>query len=185
MFWKNKFNKFINIRYINYVIDVTVSYPKILKIFSSSDIKHGISLFNEEELKFIENLIIEQDDIFFIQCQIKSKLKRAKPEEIVRQLFIRRLIVDYGYSINRIEVERVVYFGSRDSGLADIVVLHENMNEPYIIFEAKRPSRSSGLEQLRSYSNAEGAPIAVWSNGNEMIRLHREEPNIFRMWEVS
>ncbi|MGC9061142.1 MAG: hypothetical protein ACP5JR_07945 [Thermoplasmata archaeon] len=37
----------------------------------------------------------------------------------------------------------------------------------------------SGLEQLKSYCNAEGAPIGVWSNGNEMIRLHREEPNIF------
>jgi type I restriction enzyme M protein len=36
-----------------------------------------------------------------------------------------------------------------------------------------------GLEQLKSYCNAEGAPIGVWSNGNEIIRLHREEPNIF------
>ncbi|MGC9059529.1 MAG: N-6 DNA methylase, partial [Candidatus Aenigmatarchaeota archaeon] len=30
-----------------------------------------------------------------------------------------------------------------------------------------------------SYCNAEEASIGVWSNGNEVIRLHREEPNIF------
>ncbi|MDW7973534.1 MAG: N-6 DNA methylase, partial [Thermodesulfovibrio sp.] len=75
--------------------------------------------------------------------------------------------------------ERIIYFGSRESGLADIVVLHKDLNYPYIIFEIKRPKRTAGLEQLKSYCNAEGAPIGVWSNGNEIIRLHREEPNIF------
>jgi len=73
----------------------------------------------------------------------------------------------------------MIYFGSRESGLADIVVLHEDLQHPYIIFEIKRPQRTAGLEQLKSYCNAEGAPIGIWSNGNEMIRLHREEPNIF------
>lgn len=58
-------------------------------------------------------------------------------------------------------------------------MLDEDLQHPYIIFEIKRPSRTAGLEQLKSYCNAEGAPIGVWSNGNEIIRLHREEPNIF------
>jgi type I restriction enzyme M protein len=86
---------------------------------------------------------------------------------------------EYNYPKYRIDVERVIYFGSRDSGLADIVVLREDHQHPYIIFEVKRPQRTVGLEQLKSYCNAEGAPIGVWSNGNEIIRLHREEPNIF------
>jgi len=86
---------------------------------------------------------------------------------------------EYNYPKERIDVERVIFFGSRDSGLADVVVLHEDLQHPYIIFEVKRPQRTAGLEQLKSYCNAEGAPIGVWSNGNEMIRLHREEPNIF------
>ena len=152
---------------------------KINKIFSSSDVKHGLSLFIDREIRAIESLIIERDGKFHIKCHIKDRYKVAKPEEIVRQLWIYRLLNEYNYPKERIDVERVVYFGSRDSGLADVVVLQGDLNHPYIIFEVKRPQRTAGLEQLKSYCNAEGAPIGVWSNGNEMIRLHREEPNIF------
>lgn len=156
-----------------------LSESKIQKIFSASDVKHGISLFTQDEIAAVENMITEQDGRYFIKCQIKERTKVAKPEEVVRQLWIYRLLTEYGYPKDRIDVERVIYFGSRDSGLADIVVLHGDKTHPYIIFEVKRPSRTAGLEQLKSYCNAEGAPIGVWSNGNEMIRLHREEPNIF------
>jgi type I restriction enzyme M protein len=152
---------------------------KIPQIFSSSDVKHGVSLFTKSEIKAVEAMIVERDGKFHIKCQIKDKYKVAKPEEIVRQLWVHRLLNEYGYPKERIDIERVVYFGSRDSGLADIIVLQENLSHPYIIFEVKRPQRTAGLEQLKSYCNAEGAPIGVWSNGNEMIRLHREEPNIF------
>ena len=152
---------------------------KIAQIFSASDVKHGISLFTDEEIRAIENAIIERDGKFNIKCQIKDKYKVAKPEEVIRQLWIYRLLNEYCYPRERIDVERIVYFGSRDSGLADVVVLQEDLQHPYIIFEVKRPQRTAGLEQLKSYCNAEGAPIGVWSNGNEMIRLHREEPNIF------
>ncbi|MGC8852594.1 MAG: type I restriction enzyme HsdR N-terminal domain-containing protein, partial [Hydrogenobacter sp.] len=152
---------------------------KIKEILSARDIKYGLALFTEREIRAIEGLITEQNGKYYIKCQIKDKLRPAKPEEIVRQLWIYKLINEYGYPKERIDVERVVYFGSRDSGLADIVVLHEDLQHPYIIFEIKRPERKQGLEQLKSYCNAEGAPIGVWSNGNEMIRLHREEPNIF------
>jgi len=152
---------------------------KITKIFSSSDVKHGLSLFTHKEIRAVEDMILEQDGKFQIKCQIKDKYKVAKPEEIVRQLWIYRLLNEYNYPKQRIDIERVIYFGSRDFGLADIVVLQEDLSGPYIIFEVKRPQRTAGLEQLRSYCNAEGAPIGVWSNGNEIIRLHREEPNIF------
>ncbi len=153
---------------------------KIQKIFSVPDVKHGLSLFNTNEINAIEGLIIEQDGKYFIRCQIKDKLKAAKPEEIVRQLWIYRLFTEYGYPKERIDVEKIIYFGSRvEPGAADIVVYHEDLMHYYILFEIKRPSRTAGLEQLKSYCNAEGAPIGVWSNGNETIRLHREEPNIF------
>ena len=152
---------------------------KITQIFSASDVKHGISLFTDKEIRAVEGLIIEKEGKFHIKCQIKNKYKIAKPEEIVRQLWVYRLLNEYNYPKERIDIERVVYFGSRDSGLVDVVVLQEDRQHPYIIFEVKRPQRTAGLEQLKSYCNAEGAPIGVWSNGNEMIRLHREEPNIF------
>jgi len=151
----------------------------ITQIFSDSDVKHGLSLFTDREIRAVEGMIREQDGKFYIKCQKKDRDKVAKPEEIVRQLWIYRLLNEYNYPKERIDVERVVYFGSRDFGLADVVILHEDLRHPYIIFEVKRPQRTAGLEQLKSYCNAEGAPIGVWSNGNEMIRLHREEPNIF------
>lgn len=139
-----------------------------------------VSLFSSNEINAIEKLIIEQDGKFYIKCQIKDRYKIAKPEEIVRQLWIYRLLTEYGYPKERIDVEKVIYFGSRvEPGRADIVVYHEDLRHYYILFEIKRPSRKEGLEQLKSYCNAEGAPIGVWSNGNEIIRLHREEPNIF------
>ncbi|MGC8888285.1 MAG: type I restriction enzyme HsdR N-terminal domain-containing protein, partial [Verrucomicrobiia bacterium] len=97
----------------------------ITQIFSASDVKHGLSLFTDREIKSVENLIIERDGKFHIKCQIKDRYKAAKPEEIVRQLWVYRLLNEYSYPKERIDVERVVDFGSRDSGLADVVVLQE------------------------------------------------------------
>jgi len=152
----------------------------IQKIFSASDVKHGISLFTQGEINTVENMITEQDGRYSIRCQIKERIKVAKSEEVVRQLWIYRLLTEYGYPKERIDIEKVIYFGSRvEPGAADIVVYHEDLEHYYILFEVKRPSRTAGLEQLKSYCNAEGTPIGVWSNGNEIIRLHREEPNLF------
>ena len=64
---------------------------------------------------------------------------------------------------------------------ADIVVWEKGTHDvPYIIVECKKPKRKDGLEQLKSYCNAEGSPIGVWTNGGESIYLHREDPNLFR-----
>lgn len=152
---------------------------EIQNIFSASDIKYGLSLFDNEEIKAVNKLLQETNGKISIKCQIKDKYKLAKPEEIVRQLWIYKLLNEYKYPKERITVEKSVYFGSRDSGIADIAVLHKNTDDPYIIIEIKRPSRKDGIEQLKSYCNAEGAPIGVWSNGNEFIRLHREQSNLF------
>jgi len=149
------------------------------RIFSAREVKHGLSIFTNEEINAIENLITEQNGRLYIRCQITDRDKIARPEEVVRQLWIYRLMNSYNYPRDRIRVESPVYFGSAEPRFADIVVLHEDLEHPYIIFEVKRPNRRNGLEQLKSYCTAEGAPIGVWSNGNEIIMLHREEPNIF------
>ena len=153
-------------------------------IFSDSDIKYGISLFGQNEIDEIKKRIIESNGKYYIENIIDGKLKSAKPEEIVRQLWINRLIDRYNYATNRIKLEYPITFGSReDSGSADIAVMTEKsgkiIDEPYILIETKRPSRSDGLKQLKSYCNARGSPIGVWSNGNEVIYLHRDEPNIY------
>ena len=36
-----------------------------------------------------------------------------------------------------------------------------------------------GKEQLKSYCNATGAPIGVWTNGEQISHYHRKDPNYF------
>ena len=150
------------------------------KIFSAPDAKHGLSLFNSDEINAVGKLIIEQEGKYFIKCQIKNRYKTAKPEEIVRQLWIYRLLNEYNYPKERIDVKKTINFASQtEPQTVDIVVFQEDLKHYYILFEIKRSDRAAGLEQLKSYCNTEGAPIGIWSNGNETIRLHKEKPNLF------
>ncbi len=50
---------------------------------------------------------------------------------------------------------------------------------PKIIIETKKPKRKDGIEQLKSYLNAEGSPVGVWSNGSDRIILYRPYPREF------
>lgn len=118
----------------------------------------------------------------YIRCLATAKERPAKPEEIIRQLFIYTLINDYGYPAERIAVEKPVQFGSAvHQKAADIVIAdRDDPTAAYIIVEVKKPYRTDGIDQLKSYCNAEGSPIGVWTNGGEVAILHREEPNLFR-----
>ena len=150
------------------------------KIFSAPEVKHGLSLFNSKEINAIERSIIEQEGKYFIKCQIKNRNKIAKPEEIIRQLWIYRLVNEYNYPKKRIGAKKTINFGSQmEPQTVDIVVFQEDLKHYHILFEIKRPDRTTGLEQLKGYCNTEGAPIGIWSNGDEIIRLHREEPDLF------
>ncbi len=118
----------------------------------------------------------------YLRCFVTGKERPAKPEEIVRQLYVKMLMEDYGYPAERIAIEKPVQFGSAvHEKAADIVVCDkDDPNTAYIIVECKKPKRSDGREQLKSYCHAEGAPIGVWTNGGETICLHRQDPNYFR-----
>jgi type I restriction enzyme M protein len=43
----------------------------------------------------------------------------------------------------------------------------------------KKPNLKEGKEQLRSYCNATGAPIGIWTNGKSISYYLRKEPNYF------
>ena len=118
----------------------------------------------------------------YLTCYATGKDRPAKPEEIVRQLYVKMLMDDYGYPAERIAIEKPVQFGSAvHEKAADIVVWDKDApNTAYIIIECKKPKRADGLEQLKSYCHAEGAPIGVWTNGGETIILHRRDPNYFQ-----
>ena len=118
----------------------------------------------------------------YLKCFATGTERPAKPEEIVRQLYVRMLMKEYGYPAERIAIERPVQFGSAvHEKAADILVCDkDDPNTAFIIVECKKPKRADGLEQLKSYCHAEGAPIGVWTNGGETIILHRQDPNFFR-----
>jgi type I restriction enzyme M protein len=106
---------------------------------------------------------------------------KSSPEEIVRQLWIYKLIHQYGYQPDEIDLEKSVQFGT-EVGIkaADIIVYTDDTKEtPKIIVECKKPKRKDGIEQLKSYMNAKGAPVAVWSNGSDSIILYRPYPKEF------
>lgn len=142
--------------------------------------EYALTIFSEQEIKAIE--LFDRGGKPYVTCATSEKPRPAKPEEIVRQLYLRKLMDHYGYPKERIAIEKPVYFGSAvHEKAADIVVWEKDApTTPYIIVEVKRPKRKDGLEQLKAYCNAEGSPIGVWTNGGQTIALHREEPNLFR-----
>lgn len=115
------------------------------------------------------------------EVQIYVEDGKANPEEIVRQLWVHKLINYYGYDKSEIALEKPITFGT-DTGtkFADIIVYTNNTKTtPKIVLEIKKPKRKDGIEQLRSYLNAEGSPIGVWSNGSDKVILYRPYPQDF------
>ncbi|MGH8427174.1 MAG: type I restriction enzyme HsdR N-terminal domain-containing protein [Gammaproteobacteria bacterium] len=141
---------------------------------------YALTIFTPKEITKLE--LFSKNGKPYLKCFATDKDRPAKPEEIVRQLYIRKLMDDYGYPKDRFRIEKEVYFGSTvHEKRADIVIIEKDtLDTPYIIVECKKARRKDGLEQLKSYCNAEGAPIAVWTNGGETNYLHREEPNLYR-----
>jgi len=50
------------------------------------------------------------------EIQVFAESGKSCPEEIVRQLWVYKLIHTYGYQIDEIELEKSVYFGSAERG---------------------------------------------------------------------
>jgi type I restriction enzyme M protein len=150
------------------------------EIFRSPDIKHRLTLFRHEDIQWLEERLFDKNGKPYLKCLASDRDRSAKPEEIVRQLWIKKLLEEFHYPKARLKIEYAVWFGSGVSDKsADIVIMQADGEHLYIIFEIKKPKRKDGLQQLKSYCNAEGSPIGAWSNGEELVILHREEPNVF------
>ncbi|MDR1847032.1 MAG: N-6 DNA methylase [Bacteroidales bacterium] len=146
-------------------------------IFKNQDTKHTLTLFSGEQIDFIEKRINQESGK--IKCLIRDKEVPAKPEEIVRQLYINLLLNEYKYPKELMKVEHEVRFG-RETKRADIVIFDKNdATASYIIVELKKPKLKDGKEQLKSYCNATGAPIGIWTNGGSISFYHRKDPNYF------
>ena len=148
------------------------------------DSNYKLTQFNIEDNLALENRIIlrtntKGNPVPYVKCLVRNKEIKLTPEEVIRQLFIKVLMNDYGYPAVRMELEYAVTFG-REKKRADIVLFDKDRTTaPYIMVELKKPKLKDGKEQLKSYCNATGAPIGVWSNGDSISFYHRKDPNYF------
>jgi len=155
------------------------SENKITLISILKDSQYNLSIFTPEEITVLEKKIKEKKGKPYVDCLIRDKEIQLKPEEVVRQLYTSKLIKDYGYPKKRIKFEHPIQFG-RQTKSADIVLFDKDRpTVEYIIVEVKKPKLKDGKEQLKSYCNATGAPIGVWSNGGQISHYNRKDPNYF------
>lgn len=151
------------------------------------DSGYGIShaLFAKREIEALENRLIQSTDkkgkvTFAVECLKRGKALKATPEEVVRQLYLAKLLNHYHYPKDRIQVEYPVSFGSDSSKRADIVITDAARPDViYILVELKKPNSKAGKDQLKSYCHATGAPIGVWTNGAQIDHYLRKGPNTF------
>lgn len=141
------------------------------------------TLFTNEAKAAVESRIVLKtvrgQEVPFITCISREKEVKLTPEEAVRQLYLYRLMNEYHYPASRIQLETAIHFG-REVKRADITIMDKDRPMvPYIIVELKKPKLTDGKEQLKSYCNATGAPIGVWTNGEQISCYNRKDPNFF------
>lgn len=143
------------------------------------------TLFSESTISVVESAVFMKSvkgmETPYMKCLVREKEVKLTPEEAVRQLYIYKLIHEYGYPAKRIQLETPIHFG-REVKRADITIMDKDRPMvPYIIVELKKPKLTDGKEQLKSYCNATGAPIGVWTNGEQISCYNRKDPNFFEM----
>ncbi|QMT32231.1 N-6 DNA methylase [Alysiella filiformis] len=148
------------------------------------DSNYQLTQFTQEHITKLEQSIVlkysKNGDVPYAQCLVRKKEIKLTPEETVRQLYLLKLHNEYGYPYERMELEYSVVFG-REKKRADIVIFDKDMpNSVYIMVELKKPKLKDGKEQLKSYCNATGAPIGVWTNGDSISYYNRRDPNYFK-----
>ncbi len=147
------------------------------------DSEYKLLQFKPEEIDWLEQSVFlkssTKGDVPYIKCLVRGKDIRLTPEEAVRQIYLKVLTGRYQYPANRILVEYEVSFG-REKKRADVAIMDKDRpNVPYIIVELKKPKLKDGKDQLRSYCNATGSPIGVWTNGDQISFYQRKDPNYF------
>ena len=157
---------------------MTVKLAELLK-----DSNYKLSQFKQAQIDALEKRITINESgkkpAPYVVCSVRGKPIKLTAEEAVRQLYLMVLMDDLGYPAPRIELEYGVVFG-RERKRADICVFDKDKTTtPYILVELKKPKLKDGKEQLKSYCNATGAPMGVWSNGEQISFYHRKDPNYF------
>lgn len=158
------------------------------KIFKDSNVAYGLKEFEGIDIFSALEIIEEERGRYYLK-DLKTgqsrfvydeKKELGKPEEIIRQLWLHKLNAHYKYPLDRMDTEKTIHFGREiHSKAVDVVVFKKDNITPYILIEVKAPSESKGIEQMKSYLNAEGTEIGIWSNGIKKVILYRFYPREF------
>ena len=125
---------------------------------------------------------IEADKIF---APLKNKWLVMKPEEVVRQKYICRLIDSYGYSIEQMDQEIQVSNSQRGQGAAraDIVVWKSKEDKfanpqksPIIVVECKAESVT-----IHEADYFQGYNYASWAGADFFVTTNLKETRIFKV----
>lgn len=123
---------------------------------------------------------IKDNKIF---APLKDKWLVTKPEEIVRQKYICRLVDSYGYSLDQMAQELQVTNSQRGQGAArgDIVIWRSkedkaNNKSALIVVECKAESVTIHQEDYFQGSN-----YAIWAGADFFVTTNLKETRIFRV----
>jgi len=113
----------------------------------------------------------EQDNWIWIPLRKEWRDKTAKPEEVVRQRFVRTLVQDYGYTLEQMDQERRTQHGHK-SPRADIVVWEsaadkQDNRTPVLVIECKTDTiqiQERDYYQGESYARATACEFFVATN---------------------
>lgn len=157
---------------------MTMNLAELLK-----DTSYKLTQFKPAQIAAFEAGITQKSTgkalSLYANCLVRGKPIKLTPEEAVRQLYVMVLRDDFGYPVSRMALEYGVTMG-RDVKRADICIFDKDKpTTPYILVEVKKPKLKDGKEQLKSYCNATGAPMGIWSNGDQISFYHRKDPNYF------
>lgn len=142
------------------------------------DDKEAVEIYEKDKGKYYLISLSKEKSERIVYHEEDGIKKKSAPEEIVRQLYIKELITRYKYPRELIEIEKWVNFG-REQKRADIVVYRKDGITPKILIEVKAPNELNDIQQLKSYLNAEGAPVGVAINGKDKLILYRPYPKEF------
>ena len=128
----------------------------ILNIIKDSN--YNFSLFAPSLVNQLENNIRIKDGKPYVTCVIRDKEILLKPEEIVRQLYLMKLIKEYDYPKKRIALEHPIHFG-REVKSADIIIFDKDRpTVEYIIVEIKKPKLQDGKNHRAAEEGRPGTP---------------------------
>ncbi len=83
----------------------------IHELLSKAAGQFALDIFSAKSIAAVEAALTERNGKSYLKCRVRQKDVLAKPEEIIRQLWLHRLEHDFKYPVSRLAVEYPITFG--------------------------------------------------------------------------